>query len=170
MNKLILATGCDVNYVKKIDVFLNTIQENSNFDENYLVIYGNDNVTIPYDKIKVVNVDPNDVKSITEIKCLQHGEFLKSVELSNNLNDDDVILYTDGDMWLQRPLTDDELIKYRQLKDDDVFIGYNMHPNQKLDNEYNALFSTRYKSKIFNSDWSEIKCYNTGAIAMDKIS
>jgi hypothetical protein len=39
MNKLIIATGCDVNYVKKIDVFLNTIQENSNFDENYLVIY-----------------------------------------------------------------------------------------------------------------------------------
>ena len=40
--------------------------------------------------------------------------------------------------------------------------------NQKLDNEYSALYSTGYKSPIFKSDWSKINCYNTGAIAMNK--
>jgi hypothetical protein len=167
--KIVLATGVDIGYLKKINTYLDSIQKNSNFDENYLIINGLENVKIKQDKIQVVNINPSIIKSLTQNKCLQHGEFLRSQYLLDHLKDNDVIFFTDGDMWLQKPLSHLEKTKYKSFKDFDIYIGYNANPNQKLSEEYHSLQPTGYISNsISNQNWSNIKCYNTGVIAMNK--
>jgi hypothetical protein len=168
MNKLILATGSDNRYLKKIQTYLNSIELNSNFDCNFLIYLGDENITLDYKKIKITNVNPIDYKNKNSINCLQHGEFLKSKEFDELIDDNDVIFYTDGDMILQRSLNYDELINFRNLKHGDVFLGYNESPNDNLKNEYYRLKPTGYIPKEFNIDLSKIKCYNTGVIGATK--
>ena len=110
MNKLILATGSNLGYLHKMSNYLKSIEKNSNFDNNYLMFLGDDNLELGYKKIKLLNVDIKNIECLNSIFCIQHGEFFKSKELLDLTNDDDVIFFTDGDMWLQRPLTEDEIL------------------------------------------------------------
>ena len=51
--KTILATGSDSNYLKKIIPYLQSIQFNSNFDENILVFVGENKIQNNLSKLKV---------------------------------------------------------------------------------------------------------------------
>jgi hypothetical protein len=168
MNKLILATGSNLGYLNKIGSYLKSIESNSNFDSNYLMFLGDDKLQLDCKKIEVLNVDIKDIESLNSIFCIQHGEFFKSKELMDATNDDDVIFFTDGDMWLQRPLTDTEILKFKNFKDDDVFVGYNASPKDTLYDEANRLGYKGYHSKFLNYDLKNIKIFNTGVLAMNK--
>jgi hypothetical protein len=160
-------TGSDQNYIDKIKPYLDSIDINSNFDSNFL-IYLNENDIKLDNKIKVLKMDPNKYLYKNSINCLQHGEFIKSNGFDDLIADDDVIVFTDGDMILQRNLSEDELIKFRNLKHGDIFIGYNESPTDNLLKEYHRLLPTGYVPNIFKIDLSKIKCYNSGVIGATK--
>lgn len=168
MNKLILATGSNSNYLHKMGLYLKSIEENSNFDENYLVYFDDREITLPLTNLKVCNVYKHDMEIIMSNSCLQHGEFLKSKELFDNTNDDDVIFFTDGDMEIQRPMSNEEINRYKNFKDNEVYVGYNAHPEDTLLNEAFRLGKKDYQSSFFNYDLANIKVYNTGVLAMNK--
>lgn len=168
MNKLILATGSNLGYLHKMLPYLKSIESNSNFDSNYLVYLDENELSLPFNKIKITKINPNQVESLNTIFCLQHGEFLKSKELFDETNDDDVIFFTDGDMWIQRPLTEDEITRFKNFKDGDVFVGYNASPTDTLHNEAIRLGTKGYIPDFFNFDLNGVKIYNTGVLAMNK--
>ena len=100
--------------------------------------------------------------------CLQHGEFLKSKGLFDNTNDDDVIFFTDGDIEIQRSLSEEEITQFKNFKDNDVYVGYNAHPNDTLFDESRRLGVTGYHSHLLDYELNKIKVYNTGVLAMNK--
>lgn len=168
MNKLILATGCNRSYLHKMSNYIKSIESNSNFDENYLMFLDNQPLNLPLNKIKIVNITFGEIERLNSIFCLQHGEFLKSKELFDLTNDDDIIFYTDGDMWLQRPLTEDEIVKFKGFKDNDVYVGYNASKTDTLRLESFRLGVINKESTYLNEDLDNIKVYNTGVLAMNK--
>jgi len=167
MNKLIIATGSDFKYLKKIEPYLKSLESNSNFDENILVFLSDDDLTLRSQKLSLAKQSPSTVKALSPINCTQHGEFIFAPYF-DKFNDDDVIFYTDGDMYLQRNITDEEREMYINFKDGDVYIGYNASPTDTLDDEAPRLSYNGTMFDEFNLDWKSIKIYNTGLIAMNK--
>lgn len=165
--KLVLATGSDEKYINKIKKYLNSIDDNSNFDLNLLIYLGDNEINID-NNVKVLKLSPSNYIHKNSINCLQHGEFIKADGFDDLISDDDVIVFTDGDMILQRNLSEDELMRFRNLKHNDVFIGYNESIDDNLMKEYKRLLPTGYVSDIFKIDLSKIKCYNSGVIGATK--
>jgi len=159
MTKIILATAATENYLGKIQPYLESINNKSNFDKNILITldctatYPNlSNIECAFfDNGKVVNKNPNN--------CLQHGEFLKC-DIFNSFNDNDIICFTDGDIILQRGLTESEKEQILSLKDNDVLVQYNAGPQDTLLQE-----GPRLKQKIqMDHSFSQYPCYNTGVV------
>lgn len=170
MNKIILSVGADDKYLNNphLKNYLKSISINSNFDKNILVYLGENNIKSDYDNIEVFKVIPSSIKKPNNNNCIQHGEFLNS-ESFNNIFDNDIIIFTDGDMTLQRQLYENEINFIRNLKDDDVYVGYNKSPNDTLHDEYYRLSPKNMDySKIFTEDLKSIKIYNTGVLGMNK--
>lgn len=170
MNKLILSVGADKKYINNphLKKYLHSISINSNFDINILIYLDENKIELDYDNIKVLNVDPLTIKKPNVNNCIQHGEFLNS-DFFEEILDSDIIVFTDGDMTLQRPLSDDEINLMRNLKDNDVFIGYNKSPEDTLHDEYYRLSpSISDYSILFKDDLKNIKVYNTGVLCMNK--
>lgn len=168
MKKLILATGCDENYLASIKPYLKSIELNSNFDLNIFITLGENDFTLDSVKIKRLKMLPQKFIHKTKINCLQHGEFIKSETFDDYANDDDVIFFTDGDIILQRPLSDEEYNEFKNINHDDVLIGYNASINDDLQQEYFRLSPKRPFSPEFMNQISKIKCYNTGVVGMTK--
>ena len=137
--KIILATGSDENYIQHIERYLYSMKENSNFDENILVYVGDDIEKIKkYEKVRNCELRIENIKSLNQNKCLQHGEFLKS-SYFNEINDEDIIFFTDGDIYLQRNMNPEEILFLKNMKDDDVWVGYNAGPNDTLADEFSRV-------------------------------
>lgn len=167
-NKLILATGSNLYYLEKISPYLLSIVENSNFDHNYLIFLGENKIYMPFKKIKVLNVDVRDVICLNSIFCIQHGEFFRSKELMKNTDENDIIFFTDGDMTLQRALSDEEIGRFKNFKDNDVYVGYNASPTDTLYDEAFRLQIKGNNPKYMGEYLKKIKVYNTGVLAMNK--
>lgn len=166
---IILATGSDLNYLSKMRPYLKSIESNSNFDKNILVYVGEDEMELPYKNIQVVSLPIKNIQSLNSNKCVQHGDFLNSESFNSITNDDDVIIYTDGDIILQRNLSEDEIKFYKSFKDGDVYVGYNASPTDTLEDEANRLGKTGILSTNINmGEWKKTKVYNTGVLAMNK--
>lgn len=170
MNKLILSTGSDINYLNKIGPYLHSIELNSNFDRNILVFVSDGpKISTDFKKIEVNLLSINDIQSLNRNKCIQHGDFLNSKEFNDSIDDSDIIFFTDGDIILQRSLSDEELEYYRNFKDGDVYVGYNASPTDTLYDESKRLGRTGFSSPHINpNDWEKIKVYNTGVLGMNK--
>jgi hypothetical protein len=169
--KLILCTGSDLNYLAKIRPYLKSIEKNSNFDKNILVYVGEGSIEIPYENLISVTLPISSIQSLNSNKCVQHGDFLNSEEFNSMTDENDIIIFTDGDIILQRNLTEDEISYYYSFKDGDVYVGYNASPNDTLHDEANRLNKTGlFSSKIKKNSWNKIKVYNTGVLAMNKRS
>lgn len=167
MNKLILSTGADSNYLGKIRPYLESISKNSNFDDNVLVYLSDDEVKITESGINVATLSPSQIVTPNINNCIQHGEFLHS-KYFDKFNDDDVIFFTDGDIILQRNLTEEEQNEYRNLKDGDVYVGYNASPNDTLHDESRRLGMKGKTFPEFSVNWSSVKVFNTGVLGMNK--
>lgn len=167
MNKVVVATGSDFKYLNKIEPYLRSLVLNSNFDENILVFLGDENIKIKIPNLSFAQQSPSTIKALSPINCTQHGEFIFASYFSK-FDDNDVIFYTDGDMYLQRNITKEEKEFYSNLKDGDVYIGYNASPTDTLYDESKRLDYKNINFPEFELDWKTIKVYNTGLIAMNK--
>ena len=166
--KIILATGADIKYISKSTPYLNSIEMNSNFDANYFIFVGDEKFDFNFNKIKPLRLRSINMSTNNSFKCVQEGNFIKSDGFDQLVNDEDIIFFTDGDMTLQRNLNKDDISLIKQIKDNDVYIGYNWSPNDNLLDEYYKLRPTNYYSNIFRYSIENIKCYNTGVLAMNK--
>lgn len=166
-NKLILSTGSDDNYLSRMSRYLDSIEKNSNFDENVLVLLSDKEHSLNYSSIRTSMIHESSVECMNQNRCLQHGEFIKSDAFSH-YDDDDVIFFTDGDIVLQRALSEDEIREYKSILFGDVFVGFNASPHDSLKDEFNRIGFTGVFSNKINRDFFDRKVYNTGVLAMTK--
>jgi hypothetical protein len=171
-NSIILTFGSDELYLDNANLqnYITSIQANSTFDRNILVSLGEKTPSFPGKNIEIFRLDKNLVVKKNINNCLQHGEFLNANKF-DEIKDSDIIIFTDGDITLQRGLTEEEEFFLRNLKDNDVYVGYNASPTETLIEEA-SLFDDIYLKpgweKAFNEDLNKIKCYNTGVLCMNK--
>src|SRR4030067_2830951 len=113
-----LITGSDKNYYPKILPYLNTLNEYSDFRNILLAIGFKPPENCPIDWITI----PEEVfTNITTNLCVQAGEFLPYCK--DFLNGEDIIIFTDGDIRLQRKFNISELSMINNLKYGDVLVG-----------------------------------------------
>ena len=171
-NSIILAFGSDENYFKNKNLknYIESIEKNSSFDRNVLVFLGESLPALKANSIEVFSLKRDLVSVKNTNNCVQHGEFLNA-EGFNDIKDSDVIIFTDGDMTLQRGLTQEEEVFLRELKDNEVYVGYNASPTENLVQEvyyFNDKNLAPNWQENFEEDLQEIKCYNTGVLCMNK--
>ena len=167
--KVILATGVDLNYYQTpvFQTYTSSIIQHSNFDANIIVLL-DAAVENPIDRnLQFTTVHSKDIQKLNINKCLQHGEFLKADAFSG-LVDEDIIIFTDGDMTLQRGLSDEERTFIETLSHGDVYVGYNASPDDTLVEEASRLGLTGYQSTQLRSNLEGVKVYNTGVLCMAK--
>jgi len=159
MNKIILATAATANYISKIIPYLQSIQLNSNFDKNILITLDCKYDVSNLDKIYSQYLSNDLVSTKNTNNCLQHGDFLKA-DIFNTFSDNDYICFTDGDIVMQRGLTDSEKNHILSLKDNEIIVQYNAN---SMDNLFDESSRIQPKIKIDHS-FSKYKCYNTGVM------
>lgn len=164
-NKLILATGSDKGYLPHIQRYLDSMRLNSNFDINVLVLMGDQPELVDLGPgISLAFLNRDDIRALNVNKCVQHGEFLES-KFFEKFEDSDIICFTDGDIYLQRAMNTFELDIIRNLKDGDVWVGYNDGPEDTLEAEFYRLSPTGLRHI---TDFEQLKCYNTGVVCANK--
>ena len=144
-----LMTGSDENYYPKILPYLETLQKYSDFRNVLLAVGFQPPADCPVDWMTIPREALTD---ITTNPCVQAGEFLPYCE--KFLNDDDIIIFTDGDIRLQREFTEEELAMVSSLVYGQVLAGPNATHNQNtLYNEAQGLrrhCSDEYLNKAFD--------------------
>lgn len=97
-----------------------------------------------------------------DTECAQHGSWLKAVPGEP----DDVVIFTDGDIILQRPFTPGELDWMASLPDNTIAVGYNSGPDETLAVECARLFP-RFPLDAIARRFGDIEhtpCFNTGVM------
>ena len=169
MKKIILATAADANYKSRpiFQSFLLSMDVNSDFDGNYVLYMDEETVDEGEGKIAYATFRSSDMKCLNKNNCIQHGEFLNA-EIFRTTSDDDIIIFSDGDMYVQRGLTDTERLFLQSLTDDEVFVGYNASPTDTLLDEFHRLSPTGYLPSFLEPNVGSVKIYNTGVLCMNK--
>ena len=123
--------------------------------------------------MKKIFVPWNEIKSKNSNRCIQHGEFAKFLDEASS---DDIIIFTDGDIVLQRQFNDDEIDMILNLKSDEFYANYNMHKNSTMYRVIDYVGGDRNKLLRFvknrlNIEEEDLKGYkemNTGVLISSK--
>jgi len=92
---------------------------------------------------------------------LQHGAFLDYVRGRES----DVMVYTDGDIVMQRAPTTAELALFERVPDGTVLAGWNSGPDETLAIEGGRLWPRTDPAAAFGELVRAARCYNIGVIA-----
>ncbi len=166
MPKLVISTGFDKSYYPRTLDYLNSISEHGDFDECIALCL---NFTPPESEFinpwKYTYVHEDEVIAPASNRCLQHGAFVDFL----NLNNDDIVLFTDSDMKMQRSMWPEEMSFIRSLKHGEVFVGENKDANETLYEEagyLRAILPLESLPELFSkASIKSAKCYNTGVMA-----
>jgi hypothetical protein len=161
-----LITGSDERYLPKMEMFLRSVDLNATIP-SYLVevefaakLSLENVITVP------ITAEQNRGSPV-ESRCIQHGSFLNVIDCDFN----DTLIYTDGDMVMQRPFTDDELEWLEMLPINVVACGWNSAPDETLVMEATRLRPIKSLPEATErfGEWIHTKnCYNIGVLAAKK--
>lgn len=160
---MILVTGCNERYAHRINGYLATLETYADFPV-YQVGVG----FMPerrFSKVTPVCITrEQNAGAPPETECVQHGSFLAALPETRNFLG---IMYTDGDLTMQRGLNADER-QFLRLRHGEVAIGYNGGEHETLLTEYHRLSAKKSPAEMSNlwgEDWSQRNIYNVGCIA-----
>lgn len=167
---IILATGTDRNYLARIWPYFESIKKHSRARRNvvFVPVSGDDawfKRIREFDAFDWRPVTVGELRAKNPNNCLQHGEFLAFDDPDGS--EDDLIIFTDGDIVLQRWFTSAELNWLSSLPENGVAVGFNEGPWGSLAREAALLQAKQDLSMIreaFPGDWESMPCYNTGVL------
>jgi hypothetical protein len=157
-----LITAANARYIMRIMPYLGSLSANSQIPAT-LVCVGN---FISYPHLPNINsvILPHSENygAPSETECPQHGAFLQVIDGP----DDEVLIFTDGDIIMQRPFTEQELTWLENLPADTVAAGYNSGPDETLAVEAGRLFPRFGLDQIgARLGYMDRPCFNIGVIA-----
>lgn len=160
---LILATASDRAYMERITPYLHTIQAHgAAFDRRALITVGcRAEMPAELAAIEAIPLPAERALGHTGIWCVQQGCFLEVLGAA----DDDVIIFTDGDVALQRGPSDAELAWMRALPSHTVAVGWNSGPDDTLSDEAQRVQLAAEGRALFGSLLHR-KIYNCGVVIM----
>ncbi len=164
--QVVISTGFDRAYFPKTIDYIDSVTKHGEFDD-YVALCLNflPSESEQHQPWRYVYVDENHVIAPHSNRCIQHGAFISFL----NLNQDDVVLFTDSDMQMQRRMWPEEQAILQKLKHGEVFVGENKDANETLYEEAKYLRSfvpVESLPDIFNkTNIKTAKCYNTGVMA-----
>jgi hypothetical protein len=157
-----IVTGCNEGYYPRMAGWLDSLAERCNIPYTLVKVGWDhpsgrqiDEVCLPRN---LNNGAPRETESI------QHGSFLHAVEGA----EDELLIYCDGDMVLQRPFTDEELGWLDDFGDNTVSAGPNRYRESVLD-ELELLRVTVSMDELHRRFPGEIDGWlmlNVGVLAM----
>jgi hypothetical protein len=167
---IVLATGSNRAYLPKIWPYLQSIEKHSEATRN--VVFVPQERDEPWvrsirtlHRIEWRPVEIARLRAPNKNHCLQHGEFLFFDDPS--ARDDDLVIFTDGDIVLQRWFDASELTWLSNLDSHSVSVGYNEGPWGTLATEIPLLGPRVPLEEIqrrFPGPLSEMACFNTGVL------
>jgi hypothetical protein len=165
---VILATGINDAYYPRAKPYLQDINEHSEVENHLLCIDFLPNLIVDqFPNIKCSVVDSTKLRLPLNNFCLQHAEFCDYIDGSP----EDVILFTDADIRMQRPFHDWELDFLRTMREGDVFVGYNAGDADTLLDEAPRLSMNLPMDTLsrlaFNNKRPGI-CWNVGVMAAQR--
>lgn len=160
--KLILVSACNPGYLWRASIYWLTIQEWSKADENRYYACGG-NLPTNGGIIDFRYLDPNKFLAPNPKCSIQHGEFLAQDSFDPN----DLVIWTDSDMRMQRWFTDEELGVIHSVRQNDLMLLKNSHKD--LGYEFESLtpdisWDTFLLLLGESPSISNYRCFNTGVI------
>ena len=160
-----LITGANQPFWPRAENYIKTINANSNI-QNILITLDFDveqKDKEKYNKVKFVRLNSSQVKSPNPNKCLQHGGFLSALDF---ISEEDIIIFTDADIKLQRPFSKTEIDFFRDISDNEIGVNYNRSKTDFLIEEAERLNPSLPISEIERRfpGISSLPTYNTGVI------
>lgn len=158
-----LVTGSNARYMPKMEPYLRTVEKHSRA-ENWLVCVAAEPPAYLNGKIRTVKQPLVSPVSPPETESLQHGSWLGIVPGEPN----NVAIWTDGDIFMQRPFTDGEWADLENWPENAVGVSYNLGPFETLLDE--AVFKLHPKASpgTFLDHWGtatlERICFNVGVM------
>ena len=159
---LYLVTAANRPYIGRIAPYLHTIQEHGGaFDRRVLVTVGCQ-VEMPGELPAIEAVPLPSARALghTGNYCIQQGCFLEALDCA----DDAVVVFTDGDIRMQRAPTADELATLRAIPPWTMALGWNAGPHDTLADEAMRISLDEAGRAPFASVVHR-KVYNVGVIA-----
>ena len=160
-----LVTGCNAGYLPRMLPYLDSLRQHADFPVNFIGVgfeppfLQGATRSIYLDGLQNAGAPP-------ETQCIQHGSFLSVIDCPPS----EVLLYTDGDMAMQRKLDDGER-ELLNLDNNEVCVGLNFGWQSTLINDAKLLgqrisdgeLEERYGSYVHTH-----QDYNVGFLAMTR--
>ena len=160
-----LITGTNEPFWPQAEHYIKTINANSNI-QNILVTLDfniNQHGKEKYNEVKFVRLNSEQVKSPNPNYCLQHGAFLQVLDF---IPQEDIIIFTDADIKLQRPFSKTEIIFFKSIAENEIGVNYNRNNSDLLIEEAERLKPSSPVGDIEKKypEISTFSTYNTGVI------
>lgn len=156
-----LITACNAHYFGRMAPYLDSLNTHAEFPKTLVTV----GFQATYPGIDCAYLPRfQNAGAPVESELPQHGSFLQVID--GEL--DEILIFTDGDIVLQRPLTYQEMDWLGNLSNNSVACGYNSGPDETLAIEGNRL-SPRFPldaiGERFGLPLDHTPCYNIGVIA-----
>ncbi|MEI7946986.1 MAG: hypothetical protein WCJ02_09825 [bacterium] len=153
----------------KAEPFIRSMRPNSHVSNVIITIdfAVDDALKKKYEHVRFVEYDSNRVRAPNANSCLQHGGFLDALDW---VGDEDVIIFTDADIDIQREMSPDEILFFSELADSEIAAGHNASPSQTLmDEAANLQVLTKHETiEASFPGYAALQVYNTGVLAAKK--
>lgn len=174
-----IGTSLDKKYFKKrikyIKDCLLSLEKNSKFF-NFVVCVGFNppkNFKSKFENIHFLHIEEKNLKTVRKdwpanrkkFICLESGEFLDLMDI----RDDDVVIFIDIDMVMQRPLSKEEQKMLENMEENEIGLYYDDIPPTNLLVYYIYLekwanWGIEKAQKIFDGNWRDMVKCNTGCV------
>ncbi len=158
---ILLVTAANRAYMERITPYLHTIaQHGRTFDRRVLITVGCQ-VTMPeeLDSIEAIPLPAAQAVGHAGNQCVQQGCFLDVLSAA----DDDVIVFTDGDVCMQREPCESELAWMRAIPADTIALAWNAGPHDTLADEATRIGLTPAGRRLF-APLLHRAVYNVGVV------
>jgi hypothetical protein len=160
-----LVAGFNKAYLKKSEPYLATMNQNSQVNNIIITLDFEINAWYKerFDSIRFIKIFSTQVKSPNSNACMQHGGFLEVLDFVKN---EDVLIFTDTDIKIQRSFNGSDLEMLESCIDGDVFVGFNGEEDLTLLDDSMELDPNVTAEELLRKypELSEFKSYNTGVI------
>lgn len=166
-----LVTGCNPRYLERMRPYLDSLREHCLAQGRVAVHFvavgwqaGADlQAAYPGFAFHALTMEQN-YGAPAETECIQHGSFLGLIPGGPG----DILLYTDGDLIMQREVRPAEIEWLEQFPDTGVTAGWNSGPQESLLVEADRIgrrVSHEVLIQALGERCATARCYNVGVVA-----
>jgi len=167
--KIYVATGTTFNYLQRAEAFINSMSNLNDNISKIVITLGfkiSNEFKDRYPKVQFIFQDINLIQNeLTNKNCLQHGAFMDVMDF---VNDDDIIIFSDGDVVIQRDINESEISLLESFSDIDIGCNMNNFKARSLESDFLLLqpqVSFSQLKAIFDKyDLDNCLGYNTGLV------